>query len=157
MLHGAGVALFVALFGLLLCQTLRLDGVVYVVPVVLALAGYSRGGRRVKACGWRSSSSPIWPSATWRSWWLFTTASHLLGSSARPVWGQQGGAVEVPPLAGPVVLVVFDEFRHVDHAFGRYDQRHPTPTCARLAGTTWFRNAASESRTTYVSAVDPDR
>jgi hypothetical protein len=150
-LHGAGVAVFVALFGLLLCQTLRLDGVVYVVPVVLALAG------AVAVAEWRVRLARQFLAylaiGNLAFVVLFLTASptaELIGSSG--VAGQQG-AVEVPPLAGPVVLVVFDEFpvTSIMRSDGTInDTRYPN--LARLAGgSTWFRNAASESRTTYVS------
>lgn len=150
-LHGAGVAVFVALFGLLLCQTARLDGVVYVVPVVLALAV----AVAVAEWRWRLARQFLAYLAIGNLAFvvLFLTSSptaELIGSSG--VAGQRG-LVEVPPLSGPVVLVVFDEFpvTSIMRSDGTInDARYPN--LARLADvSTWFRNAASESRTTYVS------
>ncbi len=61
--------------------------------------------------------------------------------------------VKIPPLNGPVLVVVLDEFSlttllRPDGTIN--DERYPN--IAALADqSTWFRNAASESSTTYVS------
>jgi hypothetical protein len=150
-LHGAGVAGFVALFGLLLSRSVRLDKVVYVVPLVLALAL----AVAVAEWRWRLARQFLAYLAIGNLAFvvLFLTSSptaELIGSS--PAAGQ-AGRVTVPPLAGPVIVVVFDEFpvTSIMRSDGTInDTRYPN--LARLAdGATWFRNAASESRTTYVS------
>jgi hypothetical protein len=150
-LHGIGVVVFVTLFGLLLSQSVRLDEVVYVVPVVLAMAvAVALAERR-----WRLARQFLAYLAIGNLAFvvLFLTSSptaELIGSSAAA--GQEG-TVEVPPLVGPVVLVVFDELpvTSIMRSDGTInDTRYPN--LARLAdGATWFRNAASESRTTFVS------
>jgi hypothetical protein len=150
--HGAGVAALAALFGLVLCRTYRLDGVVYVGPVVVTL------GVLVAWAEWR-----------WRLFrrflaylalgnvaflvlFLTTSATSNLLSSASV--GDELGQVTVPPLSGPVVVVVLDEFPVTAIMRGDgslIDTRYPN--LARLAAqSTWFRNAASESQTTSVSA-----
>jgi hypothetical protein len=149
--HGLGVAGFAALFGLMLCRTYRLDGVVYVVPVALTL------GVGVAVVEWRSRLARQFLAylalGNVAFLVLFLTASptsELLTSAA--VDGQLG-QVTVPPLSGPVLIVVLDEFPVTAIMRGDgslIDTRYPN--LARLAEqSTWFRNAASESQTTYVS------
>src|SRR5690606_37849186 len=63
------------------------------------------------------------------------------------------GQVRVPPLDGPVVVVILDEFPltallRPDGSLN--DQRYPN-IAALAARSTWFRNAAAESKTTFVS------
>jgi hypothetical protein len=149
--HGVGVAALAALFGLVLCRTLRIDGLVYVVPAVLLL------GVGVALAEWRSRLARQFLAylavGNLAFVVLFVTSSptsDLIG--ADDVAGQQG-QVTVPELAGPVVVVVLDEFPVTAIMRGDgtlNDERYPH--LARLAGTsTWFRNAASESPTTYIS------
>jgi Sulfatase len=150
--HGVGVALLAGLFALVLCRSLRLDGVIYVVPVVVGAAvtvavveWRSRLARQFLA--WLAAGNVVFVV-------LFLTTSptaRLIGADDE-VAGQQG-QVTVPPLEGPVILIVLDEFPVTAIMRGDgsiIDTRYPN--LARLADEgTWFRNAASESRTTYVS------
>jgi hypothetical protein len=150
--HGIGVAFLAGLVVLMLCRTWRLDGIVYVVPVVAV------GGVAVALVEWRSKVARQFLAyvAVGNVVFvvLFLTASptaRLIGA-ADDVAGQQGQVV-VPPLDGPVILVVLDEFP-VTAIMGGDGSIIETryPNLARLAEeSTWFRNAASESRTTYVS------
>jgi hypothetical protein len=150
--HGVGVALLAGLFALVLCRSLRLDGVIYVVPVVVGAAV------TVAVVEWRSRLARqflAWLAAGNVAFVvLFLTTSptaRLIGADDE-VAGQQG-QVTVPPLEGPVILIVLDEFPVTAIMRGDgsiIDTRYPN--LARLADEgTWFRNAASESRTTYVS------
>jgi Sulfatase len=150
--HGVGVALLAGLFALVLCRSLRFDGVIYVVPVAVGAAvtvavveWRSRLARQFLA--WLAAGNVVFVV-------LFLTTSptaRLIGADDE-VAGQQG-QVTVPPLEGPVILIVLDEFPVTAIMRGDgsiIDTRYPN--LARLADEgTWFRNAASESRTTYVS------
>jgi hypothetical protein len=150
--HGLGVALVAALFGLVLCRTYRLDGLVYVVPVVVALgAAVAVAEHRFRPArqllGYLALGNLVFLA-------LFLTSSptaELLGASDDA--GPQGTVV-VPPLAGPVVVVVLDELpvTAIMLSDGTVnDTRYPH--LAELADrSTWFRNAASEAPTTRASA-----
>jgi hypothetical protein len=150
--HGFGVALFAGLVGLMLCRSLRLDGVVYVVPVVVVL------GLAVAFVEWRSKIARQFLAylavGNVAFVVLFLTASPTarLIRAGEDVADQQGHVV-VPLLEGPVILIVLDEFpvTTIMRSDGSLiDTRYPN--LARLAHqSTWFRNAAAESRTTYVS------
>lgn len=150
--HGVGVALLAGLFALMLCRTLRLDGVVYVVPVV-AVSGVAAA-----LVEWRSRIARQFlaylavGNVAFVVLFLTTSPTARLIGADDDVAGQQG-QVAVPPLDGPVILIVLDEFPVTAIMRGDgsiIDTRYPN--LARLADeTTWFRNAASESRTTYVS------
>lgn len=149
--HGVGVGALAALLALMLCRTARIDGVVYVVPAAVL------AGAAVAVAEWRS--------ALFRRFLgylaagnvafvaLFLVASPVADLVRRPAVGGQEGAVVVPALAGPVLLIVLDEMpvTTLMRADGTInDTRYPN--FARLAEhSTWFRNAASESRTTFVS------
>jgi Sulfatase len=153
--HGLGVAGLAGLCGLMLCRSFRLDGLVYVVPVVVAL------GALVAVVEWRSRL--VRQFLAWLALGnlafvvLFLTSSPTSGLlwSARAAEGELGH-VSVPPLSGPVVVVVLDEFPVTAIMRGDgslIDTRYPN--LARLAGqSTWFRNAASESAKTYVSTSE---
>jgi hypothetical protein len=150
--HGIGVALFAGLAGLMLCRSVRLDGVVYVVPVVVVLA------LAVALAEWRSKIARQFLAylavGNVAFVVLFLTASPTarLLRADEDVADQQGQVV-VPPLEGPVILIVLDEFPVTTIVRGDgslIDTRYPN--IARLADeSTWFRNAAAESHTTYVS------
>lgn len=150
--HGLGVGIFASLFGLALCTTLRVDGVVYVVPVVVGLGVVAavvenRSGIVRQFLAYLALGNLAFVV-------LFLTSSPTAELLAAPAVAGQQGTVTVPPLAGPVVVVVLDEFPVTAIMRGDgtiNDARYPN--LARLAEqSTWFRNAASESRTTYVSA-----
>jgi Sulfatase len=150
--HGIGVALLAGLFVLMLCRSMSLDGVGYVVPVVALVAvavalveSRSKVARQFLA--WLAVGNVAFVV-------LFLTTSptaRLIGADDDAA-GQRG-RVTVPPVEGPVILIVLDEFPVTAIMRGDgsiIDTRYPN--LARLADdSTWFRNAASESRTTYVS------
>ena len=150
--HGVGVALLAGLFVLMLCRTMRLDGVVYVVPVVAVVAA------TVALVEWRSKIARQFlaylavGNVAFVVLFLTTSPTARLIGADDDVAGQQG-EVAIPPLEGPVILIVLDEFPVTAIMRGDgsiIDTRYPN--IARLADqSTWFRNAASESRTTYVS------
>lgn len=149
--HGVGVGALASLFGLAVCRSIRLDGLVYVIPVVTALGvvvavaenrfGVVRSFLTYLALG----------NVAFLVLFLTVSPSAALLTSSRSA-GQQG-SVTVPPLDGPVIVVVLDEFPVTAIMRGDgtiNDTRYPH--LARLAErTTWFRNAASESRDTRVS------
>ncbi|MGH9112073.1 MAG: sulfatase-like hydrolase/transferase [Acidimicrobiales bacterium] len=149
--HGIGVGLLAGLLVLMLCRTLRLDGLVYVVPVVVLLA------IAIAVLEWRSRIARQFMAylavGNLAFVVLFLTSSptaRLIGAGDE---ADQPGHVAVPSLDGPVVLIVLDEFPVTAIMRGDgtiIDTRYPN--LARLAEeTTWFRNAAGESRTTYVA------
>jgi len=150
--HGVGVTLLAGLFVLMLCRTVRLDGVVYVVPVVAVVAV------TVAFVEWRWKVARQFlaylavGNVAFVVLFLTTSPTARLIGADDDVAGQQG-EVTVPPLEGPVILIVLDEFPVTAIMRGDgtiIDTRYPN--LARLADqSTWFRNAASESRTTYVS------
>jgi hypothetical protein len=150
--HGAGVAVLAGLFVLVMCRTFRLDGLVYVVLVVGTV------GALVAVLEWRHRHVRHFLAALALGNLAFLMLFVFASSTSVLVWdagasGQQGH-VSVPPLTGPVVVVVLDEFPVTAIMRGDgtlIDTRYPN--LARLASqSTWFRNAASESQTTYVSA-----
>jgi Sulfatase len=151
-LHGVGVALFAGLFGLVVCRTLGIDGVAAAALVALVLAV------TVAVAEWRVlmarqflSYLAIGNVAFLVLFLLSSPTSELLAASASSV--TPAGIVHPPTLRGPVVVVVLDEFPltsllRPDGTIN--DSRYPR--FAELAReTTWFRNAASESTTTFVS------
>jgi Sulfatase len=150
--HGVGVTLLAGLFVLAVCRTVRLDGVVYVVPVVAVVAV------TVALVEWRSKIARQFlaylavGNVAFVLLFLTTSPTARLIGADHDVAGQQG-QVTVPALDGPVILIVLDEFPVTAIMRGDgtiIDTRYPN--LARLADeSTWFRNAASESRTTYVS------
>jgi hypothetical protein len=150
-LHGVGVGLLAALFGLVLLQDMRLDGVIYVIPLVLAVGAVvavaearSRLARQFLA---------LLAAGNLAFLLMFLVASPTAELLRTPPASGQQGEVAVPPLTGPVLVMVLDEFpvTSIMRSDGTVnDTRYPN--IARLAeASTWFRNAASESRTTYVS------
>ena len=149
--HGLGVALLAALFGFVLCRTIRLDGMVYVVPVVIAL------GAAVAVAEWRSRLARQFLAylavGNVAFVVLFLTSSPTAELLVATRVAGQEGTVVVPPLEGPVLVVVFDELpvTAIMRSDGTInDARYPN--LARLAErSTWFPNAASESRSTKVS------
>jgi Sulfatase len=77
------------------------------------------------------------------------TAEVVAGSSTSPGWG----TVDVPPLEGPVVVVVLDEFplTSLITPDGSIDETR-FPGFASLAeGSSWFRNASSEATETHLA------
>lgn len=149
--HAVGVGLFAGLFAVMVCRTVRIDGLIYVgaaaaclslivavaewrFPVVRRFLGYLAVGN-VAFVGLFLVGSP--------------TAPLIIPSDD----GVRDGDVVVPSLDGPVLVVVLDELPLTSLIRGDgsiNDTRYPN--FARLAEqSTWFRDAASESYTTYLS------
>lgn len=151
-LHGLGVATLAALFGLALWRTLDLDAVALAVPAAILL------GVAVAVVEWRSRLARQFLAYLALGNLAFVVVFLTSSPTAEllttdPVAGQQGTVV-VPPLEGPVLIVIFDEMPVTSIMRGDgtiNDARYPN--FARLAErSTWFRNAATESRSTLVSA-----
>lgn len=149
--HGVGVGALTSLFGLALCRSVRLDGVVYVVPVVIALGVVvAVAENRLSIVRTFLAYLALGNLAFVVLFLTVSPSAALLSSSGS---AGQPGTVAVPPLDGPVIVVVLDEFPVTAIMRGDgtiNDTRYPH--LARLAErSTWFRNAASESRDTRVS------
>ena len=152
--HGIGVALLAGLFGMVLCRTWRVDGVVYVVAVTSAL------GVVVAALERRSSLArqflALLAVGNLAFVALFLTASPTAELLVSHGVDGELGQVTVPELSGPVVVLVLDELPVTAIMRGDgtiNDTRYPN--LARLAAaSTWFRNASSESPQTFVSVPD---
>ena len=149
--HALGVAALTALFVVMVCRTQRVDGVVYVVTLAVMC------GAAVAVAEWRSTLARRFltylAAGNVAFLLMFLFASPSADLLREPVvMGQQGERV-VPPLDGPVVLMIFDELpvttlMRPDGTINatRY------PNFARLAErSTWFRNAAAEAPVTYMS------
>ena len=125
--HGVGVTLLAGLFVLVLCRTVRLDGVVYVVPVVALVAV------AVALVEWRSKIARQFlaylavGNVAFVVLFLTTSPTARLIGADDDVAGQQG-QVTVPPLDGPVDP---HRARRVpgdgDHARRRQHHRHALP------------------------------
>jgi hypothetical protein len=151
-LHGIAVGAFAGLFGLVLCRTLGIDGLAMAAVIALVL------GAAVALVEWRVplarqflSYLAIGNVAFLVLFLLSSPSSELLrsGQSAAAA----AGVVHPPTLQGPVVVLVLDEFpltalMRPDGSIN--DSRYPR--FAELAReASWFRNASSESATTYIS------
>jgi hypothetical protein len=148
--HAVGVGVLAALFVFVLCRTVRVDGVVYVVPAALV------GGAIVAGAEWRSALVRRFLAylamGNVAFVLLFLLASPVADLIRRPDAAGQG-MVTVPPFDGPVLIVVLDELPATTlmRADGTINALR-YPNFARLAGlSTWFRNAAAESPETYES------
>lgn len=77
------------------------------------------------------------------------TSSVVAGTSGSPEWG----TVEMPPLDGPVVVVVLDEFPLTSLIMpdGSIDETRFPGFAALAEGSSWFRNASTESTETYLA------
>jgi Sulfatase len=148
--HAAGVAIMSGLFGLVLCRSLGVKALVPAVVLSLALAvGVAVLEHRVR------------PARQYLSYLALGNVAFLalfLGGSPtaellRGTSYADAASVTVPPLDGPVVVIVLDEFPLTSLLRGDgtiNDVRYPN-IAALAAETTWFRNAASESQETFVS------
>jgi len=151
MFHGLGVAALASLFGLAVARTVGLDGLGYVVPAVVGLAAAVAVAENRTRIARQFLSYLALGNAAFVV--MFLTAS----PTAELMWtsdvGSSRGTVVVPPLTGPILVVVLDEFPVTAILRGDgsiIDTRYPN--LARLAeSSTWFRNAASESSRTQES------
>lgn len=149
-LHGVGVAGLAALFGLVLCRTLGIDAMPAAVAVALVLGvAVALAERMLTPVRSFLGYLAVGNLAFLALFLLASPSADLL----RGVAYAGGGNVRVPPLDGPVVVIVLDEFPltalvRPDGTIN--DQRYPN--IAALAGwSTWFRNAVAESEDTMVS------
>ncbi|HEX6419850.1 MAG TPA: sulfatase-like hydrolase/transferase [Acidimicrobiales bacterium] len=148
--HGLAVGAFAGAFALVACRTL---GVGRTVPA-FAAAGALAVVTAVAEARWRHVRTFL---AYLAGGNLAFLALFLLASpTADALWSSGEadlGTVAVPPLQGPVVIVVLDELPLT--ALLRPDgtiNAERYPNFGRLgAQSTWFRDAASESSETYVS------
>jgi Sulfatase len=151
-LHRLAVGAFAGLFGLVLCRTLGIDGLAMAVVIALLL------GAAVVEVEWRVPLARTFLSylaignvAFLVLFLLSSPSSELLrsGQSAAAA----AGVVHAPALQGPVVVLVLDEFPLTSmlRPDGTLNNSR-YPRFAELAReASWFRNASSESATTFVS------
>lgn len=146
----AAIASLSALFGLAIARSVRIDGLVPALAVAIAV------GAAVAVGEWRWS--------TVRQFLRYLAVGNvaflllfLVGSpTADLLWRASradAGTTHIPPLPGPVVVVVLDEtpLAALLEPEGTIDEEL-YPGFAHLAeGSTWFRNAATESLQTYES------
>lgn len=149
--HGLAVGLLAGLFAVMVCRTIRLDGLIYVWAAAVGL------GILVAYAEWRITlvRNFLGYLALGNVGFvaLFLVASPAAELLSRSDIGDQAGTAVVPPLDGPVLIVVLDELpvTSLMRADGTInDTRYPN--FARLADrSTWFRNAASEAPNTFIS------
>ncbi|HEX6568186.1 MAG TPA: sulfatase-like hydrolase/transferase [Acidimicrobiales bacterium] len=148
--HGLAVGVLAGTFGLVVCRTAGVDRTAFAAAAALVLAV----AVAVVEARWQPARRFLAYLALGNIAFLvlFLVASpsaDLLRDEEPP----DLGAVEVPRLDGPVLIVIFDELplTALLRPGGTInDARYPN--FARLAeATTWFRDAASESPETYVS------
>jgi hypothetical protein len=149
-LHGLAVAALAGMFGLVLCQTLDVRSLWPALGAALVVGG------GVAVLEWRVRQARQFLTylaggnvAFLAMFLVASPTAELLGGASYA----DAGSVKVPPLDGPVVMVVLDEFPLTSllRADGSInDMRYPN-LAALAEETTWFRNAASESNATYQS------
>lgn len=151
--HGIGVGVLAALFGLVLCRTIGIDATVpvFALAALLGAAVAAAEGRYPTVR--RFLAYLALGNLAFLVLFLFASpTTELLRGAAYA----DAGAVRVPPLEGPVTVVVLDEFPLA--ALMRPDgtiNEVRYPNLALLAGeTTWFRNASAEIPSTYVSVPE---
>ena len=148
--HGVAVGTLAGLFGLVLARTLGVDPPWAAMSLaVLVGVGTAVMERRVRLARQFLSYLAVGNVAFVVLFLLASPTSELLGGATYA----DAGRVKVPPLDGPVLVVVLDEFPltsllRPDGSIN--DTRYPN-LAALAEQATWFRNAASESRTTFVS------
>jgi hypothetical protein len=148
--HGAAVAGFAALFGLVLFGTLGVD----LGAPALALAVLF--GLGAALAEWRAGWARRFLSYLAIGNVVFVLLFLLASPSSELLRGASyadAGNVRVPPLDGPVVLLVLDEFPLTSllRADGSINEVRYPRFAALARESTWFRNAASESEYTSVS------
>jgi Sulfatase len=149
-MHGGAVAGFAGLFGLVVCRSVGVDGLVPAlgVAVVMAVA--------VAAAEWRVRWARRFLSYLVVGNVAFVVLFLSTSPSAELLAGvshEDAGTVRIPPLKGPVVVVVLDEFPLTSllRADGSINELRYPNLAALARETTWFRNAASESTKTEES------
>lgn len=151
--HGVGVALFAGLFGLVVCRTLGVDAEAVALVLAAALgAAVAIAEARLatvrRYLSWLAAGN------------LVFLALFLVGSPTSELLTgavvADAGAVRIPPLDGPVTVVVLDEFplAAVLRPDGTINEVR-YPNLAALAGeSTWFRNASTEWPSTALSVPE---
>lgn len=148
--HGAGVALFAGLFGLVLCRTLGVDA------AAAALGLSALLGVGVTLAEARSDAA--------RGFLKYLAIGHLaflgLFGFASPTaellqgtFYADGGEVRLPALDGPVTVIVLDEFPVASllRPDGTINEVRYPNFAALAQESTWFRNASAELPTTFLS------
>ena len=143
-LHGGAVAGFAGLFGLVVCRTLGVDAIAPALVVAVLL------GVGVALAEWRVPWARPFLSYLAVGNVAFVVLFLLTSPSAELLTGASyadAGNVRVPPLDGPVVVVVLDEFPLTSllRADGSINEVRYPKFAALARKSTWFRNAASES------------
>ena len=149
-LHGGAVAGFAGLFGLVVCRTAGVDAVAPAL-VVAAVVGVG-----VALAEWRVRWARQFLSYLAVGNIAFVVLFLVTSPSAELLKGvsfADAGNVRVPPMDGPVVVVVLDEFPLTSllRADGSINEVRYPEFAALARESTWFRNAASESEYTSVS------
>ena len=149
-LHGLAVGSFAGLFGLVLARTLGADSpwpalsLALLVAVATAVLEW-----RVRLARQFLSYLALGNVAFVVLFLVASPTAELLGGASYA----DAGNVKIPPLDGPVLVVVLDEFPLTPllRADGTINETRYPNLAALAAQSTWFRNAATESRTTFVS------
>ena len=149
--RGAALAGFAFLFGLVLVDHVGVDGAWLALPAAAAIAGLVVWLERTRPSVRTLLSYLAAGNVAFLAMFLFASPAADLVDGASDA-GEVGG-VTAPPLRGPVVVVILDEFPLATllRADGTInDDRYPN--FARLAASsTWFRNAASRVAMTSVA------
>lgn len=149
-LHRVAVAALAGVFALVVARTLGIDGLV----VALALAVLVGVGVAAAEARWRPARQLLTYLALSNVVFLALfmvgspTAELLRGGSYA-----DAGDVVVPPLDGPVTVIIFDEFplASILRPDGTINgERYPN-LAALASESTWFRNASTESPFTAYS------
>ena len=149
-LHSLAVGGLAGLFGLVVAQTLGAETLWPAVALALLMSiGIAVLELRVRLARQFLSYLAVGNVAFVVMFLVASPTAELLGGASYA----DAGSVKIPPLDGPVLVVVLDEFPLTSLLRGDgsiNEARYPN-LAALAEQSTWFRNAASESRTTFVS------
>ncbi|MDD9372074.1 MAG: hypothetical protein PV358_18275, partial [Acidimicrobiales bacterium] len=151
--HRVGVAVLAGLFGLMLARTLGIDAAMAAFGLAVAVAvGLVLAVTRWSAVRLFLAYLAVGNLAFLGLFLFVSPSSRLLGGTVYA----DAGRVNFPALEGPVTVLVFDEFPLATllRPDGSIDDEL-YPNIAALADeSTWFRNASTESGTTYRSVPE---
>ncbi|MGH9250086.1 MAG: sulfatase-like hydrolase/transferase, partial [Acidimicrobiales bacterium] len=142
--HGLGVAALGTLFGLLSSRTWGIEGVVTTFALAVAI------GLGVSFAEWRwrpvRQFLGLLAAGNLAFLVLFLVASPT-SELLRGASYSDAGTVHIPPLAGPVTIVVLDEFplASIVRPDGTINEVRFPNLASLAAESTWFRNASTES------------
>lgn len=151
--YRVGLAGLGGLLGLVLLRSLGVDALWLAVIAAVAIAGAVVWLERTRLVARRFLSYLAVGNLAFMGLFLFDSSTSDLITAETNNGGGDRGVVQVPPLDGPVILLILDELpvttlMREDGSLN--DERFPN--FARLAdGATWFRNASSRSSHTTVS------